>query len=53
MARQEAIEKWRKKALEAEDELARAVALLQAVLDTNRPYKDWNKDRMEAVRLYK
>ena len=53
MARQGAIESWRKRALEAEEELASAVALFQAVLDTNRSYEKWNVDRMEAMRRYK
>jgi len=52
MARQEAIEKWRSRAHSAEDELATAIELIQALLDTNRSYEEWHKDERKARRLY-
>ena len=51
MARQEAIEKWRKRAQDAEADRDRFVKLVRKLLNTNTDFKTWNKNHDELKKF--
>ncbi len=53
MARQEAIEKWRSRAQDAEADRDHAVMLLRQLLDVKKDYSLWNSYRKEAIKFLK
>ncbi len=55
MARQASIEKWRSRAQDAEADRDHAIEILRGLLDIDREFKDWSRDRKRAkqfVRLF-
>ncbi len=45
MARQDAVERWRKRAVDAESDRDQLVKLVRRLLNTNTGFKTWNKNK--------